>query len=152
MALTSVTRKGQVAIAKQVRRQLGKHQGSRIDFLVIDDHVHMRVLTHLSITTWAGFCGPAGRASDRVENLDLRNALARAAAHSPLAGPGFSRCGMAPAEFSAFFRKQCDGFVATVRENNVKFESGAIDCAPGLRASVHSQTWPRHTVREIECR
>ena len=39
-----------------------------------------------------------------------------------LAGQGFSSYGMTPAEFAAFFRKQYDGFVATVRENNVKFE------------------------------
>jgi hypothetical protein len=29
---------------------------------------------------------------------------------------------MAPADFAAFFKRQYDGFVNTVRENNVKFE------------------------------
>jgi hypothetical protein len=37
-------------------------------------------------------------------------------------GQGFSSYGMAPAEFSAFFRRQFDGFLATVRENNVRFD------------------------------
>jgi len=39
-----------------------------------------------------------------------------------LVAQGFSSYGMAPAEFAAFFRQQYDGFVATVREHNVKFD------------------------------
>ena len=35
---------------------------------------------------------------------------------------GFASYGMAPSEFAAFFRRQYDAFVATVRENNVRFD------------------------------
>jgi tripartite-type tricarboxylate transporter receptor subunit TctC len=78
----------------------------------------------LTITPWAGFFGPAGLPADVVDKLsgELRNALARPDVRDQLAGQGFSSYGMTPAEFAAFFRKQYDGFVATVRENNVKFE------------------------------
>jgi len=43
MQQTSVTSKGQVTIPKQVRQQLGIRKGSKIEFLVVDDHVEMRV-------------------------------------------------------------------------------------------------------------
>ena len=55
-------------------------------------------------------------------SLELRNALARPDVRDQLVGQGFSSYGMTPAEFSAFFKKQYDGFVSTVRENNVKFD------------------------------
>ncbi|MGV3573151.1 MAG: Bug family tripartite tricarboxylate transporter substrate binding protein [Ramlibacter sp.] len=78
----------------------------------------------LSITPWAGFFGPAGMPADVTEKLSagLRAALARPDVRDQLVGQGFSSYGMTPAEFAAFHRKQYDGFVATVRENNVKFE------------------------------
>lgn len=78
----------------------------------------------LTITPWAGFFGPAGMPADVTEKLSqaLRAALARPDVREQLVGQGFSSYGMAPAEFAAFFRRQYDGFVATVRENNVKFE------------------------------
>ncbi|HEY8356413.1 MAG TPA: tripartite tricarboxylate transporter substrate binding protein [Ramlibacter sp.] len=78
----------------------------------------------LSITPWAGFFGPAGMPADVTEKLSagLRAALARADVRDQLVGQGFSSYGMTPAEFGAFHRKQYDGFVATVRENNVKFD------------------------------
>ena len=43
MEVTSVTSKGQVTIPKGVRQQLGIRQGSRIEFVLIADHVEMRV-------------------------------------------------------------------------------------------------------------
>ena len=43
MEVTSVTSKGQVTIPKEVRRQLGIRQGSRIEFALVGDHVEMRV-------------------------------------------------------------------------------------------------------------
>ena len=55
-------------------------------------------------------------------SLELRNAPARPDVHDQLVGRGFSSYGMSAADFTAFFKKQYDGFVATVRENNVKFE------------------------------
>ena len=43
MKATSVTSKGQVTIPKELRRQLGIRQGSRIEFSLVGDHVEMRV-------------------------------------------------------------------------------------------------------------
>ena len=43
MEVTSVTSKGQVTIPKQLRQLLGIRQGSRIEFVLVDDHVEMRV-------------------------------------------------------------------------------------------------------------
>ncbi|MDB5914789.1 MAG: transporter substrate-binding protein [Ramlibacter sp.] len=78
----------------------------------------------LTITPWAGFFGPPGLPPELAERLSagLRAALARAEVREQLVGQGFSAYGMTPSEFSAFFRRQYDGFVGTVRENNVKFD------------------------------
>ncbi len=78
----------------------------------------------LTITPWAGFFGPAGLPAELVDKLsvELRNALARPDVHDQLVGQGFSSYGMSAADFTAFFKRQYDGFVNTVRENNVKFE------------------------------
>lgn len=78
----------------------------------------------LTITPWAGFFGPAGLPADVTEKLSagLRAALARPDVRDQLVAQGFASYGMTPAEFSAFFRRQYDGFVATVRENNVRFD------------------------------
>jgi tripartite-type tricarboxylate transporter receptor subunit TctC len=78
----------------------------------------------LTITPWAGFFGPAGMPGDVVDklSLELRNALARPDVRDQLVGQGFSSYGMTAPEFTAFFKRQYDGFVSTVRENNVKFE------------------------------
>jgi AbrB family looped-hinge helix DNA binding protein len=43
MESTSVTSKGQVTIPKALRQQLGIRQGTRIEFLLVGDHVEMRV-------------------------------------------------------------------------------------------------------------
>lgn len=81
-------------------------------------------LGKLTITPWAGFFGPAGMPQDVVEklSLELRNALARPDVRDQLVGQGFSSYGMTSSDFAVFFKKQYDGFVNTVRENNVKFE------------------------------
>ncbi len=78
----------------------------------------------LTITPWAGFFGPAGLPPEITAKLssELRAALARPDVRDQLVQQGFSSYGMAPAEFAAFFRKQYDGFVATVRDNNIKFD------------------------------
>ncbi len=78
----------------------------------------------LTITPWAGFFGPAGMPAEIVDklSLELRNALARPDVRDQLVGQGFSSYGMAAADFAAFFKKQHDGFVSTVRDNNVKFD------------------------------
>jgi tripartite-type tricarboxylate transporter receptor subunit TctC len=81
-------------------------------------------LGKLTITPWAGFFGPAGVPPEVAEklSLELRNALARPDVRDQLVNQGFSSYGMTPAAFTAFFKRQYDGFVTTVRENNVKFE------------------------------
>ena len=78
----------------------------------------------LTITPWAGFFGPAGLPAATTEKLSagLRAAFIRPDVREQLLVQGFSSYGMTPAEFAAFFRRQYDGFVATVRENNVRFE------------------------------
>ena len=78
----------------------------------------------LTITPWAGFFGPPGLPPELAEKLSagLRAALARPDVRDQLVAQGFSGYGTTPAEFAAFFRRQYDGFVATVRENNVKFD------------------------------
>ncbi|HVE53418.1 MAG TPA: tripartite tricarboxylate transporter substrate binding protein, partial [Ramlibacter sp.] len=78
----------------------------------------------LTITPWAGFFGPAGLPPDTTEKLSaaLRAALARPDVRDQLVAQGFSAYGMTASEFAGFFRRQYDGFVATVRENNVKFD------------------------------
>ena len=43
MDTTSVTSKGQVTIPKEIRRQLGIRQGSRIEFVMAGDRVELRV-------------------------------------------------------------------------------------------------------------
>lgn len=78
----------------------------------------------LTITPWAGFFGPPGMGADVTDklSLELRNALARADVREQLLGQGFSSYGMSAPEFGAYFKRQYDGFVNTVRENNVKFD------------------------------
>lgn len=81
-------------------------------------------LGKLTITPWAGFFGPAGLPADVADKLstELRNTLARPEVRDQLVAQGFSGYGMTATEFAAFFRRQYDGFVSTVREHNVKFE------------------------------
>lgn len=81
-------------------------------------------LGKLTITPWAGFFGPAGLPADVADKLgtELRNTLARPEVRDQLVAQGFSGYGMTAREFAAFFRRQYDGFVTTVREHNVKFE------------------------------
>lgn len=43
METTSVTRKGQVTIPKELRQRLGIRQGSKVEFSVVGDDVVMRV-------------------------------------------------------------------------------------------------------------
>ena len=81
-------------------------------------------LGKITITPWAGFFGPAGLPADVADKLstELRNTLARPEVRDQLVAQGFSGYGMTATEFAAFFRRQYDGFVTTVREHNVKFE------------------------------
>ncbi|MDE2452388.1 MAG: AbrB/MazE/SpoVT family DNA-binding domain-containing protein [Burkholderiales bacterium] len=45
MDTSSVTRKGQVTIPKSLRQKLGIRQGGRIEFLLVDDCVQLRVVS-----------------------------------------------------------------------------------------------------------
>ena len=55
MDVTSVTSKGQVTIPKELRQQLGIRQGSRIEFLLVGDHVEMRVRSSPTGVPCSGF-------------------------------------------------------------------------------------------------
>jgi AbrB family looped-hinge helix DNA binding protein len=52
---TSVTSKGQVTIPKELRQRLGIRQGTRIEFVLVGDHVEMRVKTSPLETPRSGF-------------------------------------------------------------------------------------------------
>jgi len=45
METTSVTSKGQVTIPKPLRQQLGLRQGSKVEFVLVGNHVEMRILS-----------------------------------------------------------------------------------------------------------
>ena len=55
MEATSVTSKGQVTIPKELRQRLGIRQGSRIEFLLMGDHVEMRVRSSPASESGSGF-------------------------------------------------------------------------------------------------
>ena len=52
---TTVTSKGQVTIPKVVRQQLGICQGSQVEFVMVDNHVRLRVIKNPSPITQGGF-------------------------------------------------------------------------------------------------
>lgn len=55
MQQTSVTSKGQVTIPKQVRQQLGIRKGSKVEFLVVGDHVELRISSSPAHIAESGF-------------------------------------------------------------------------------------------------
>ena len=55
MEVTSVTSKGQVTIPKEVRQQLGIRQGSRIEFVLVGDHVELRIKSSPTVVPDSGF-------------------------------------------------------------------------------------------------
>ena len=55
MDATSVTSKGQVTIPKAVRQRLGIRTGSRIEFIVVDDHIELRVSSSPTKVSDSGF-------------------------------------------------------------------------------------------------
>jgi AbrB family looped-hinge helix DNA binding protein len=55
MDATSVTSKGQVTIPMELRQRLGIRKGSRIEFLLVGDHVEMRVKSSPSGDAGSGF-------------------------------------------------------------------------------------------------
>ena len=55
METTSVTSKGQVTIPKPLRQQLGLRQGSKVEFVLVGDHVEMRIVSTPAKVTASGF-------------------------------------------------------------------------------------------------
>lgn len=55
MDITSVTSKGQVTIPKSLRQLLGLRQGSKVEFVVVGDHVEMRVFSTPADVPASGF-------------------------------------------------------------------------------------------------
>ena len=55
MDTTSVTSKGQVTIPKPLRQQLGLRQGSKVEFVLVGDHVEMRVFSKPAEVPASGF-------------------------------------------------------------------------------------------------
>jgi AbrB family looped-hinge helix DNA binding protein len=52
---TSVTSKGQVTIPKPLRQKLGLRQGSKVEFVLVGDHVEMRVVSTPARLVASGF-------------------------------------------------------------------------------------------------
>lgn len=55
MESTSVTSKGQVTIPKPLRQQLGLRRGSRVEFVLVGDHVEMRIVSTPAALPASGF-------------------------------------------------------------------------------------------------
>ena len=55
MEITSVTSKGQVAIPKTLRQQLGLRQGSKVEFVLVGDRVEMRIVSTPADLPASGF-------------------------------------------------------------------------------------------------
>ena len=55
METTSVTSKGQVTIPKPLRQQLGLRQGSKVEFVLVGDHVEMRIVSTPADLPASGF-------------------------------------------------------------------------------------------------
>lgn len=78
----------------------------------------------ITILPWAGFFGPAGMPKDVTETLSnaLQTTLKSPAVRAKLVEQGFEGYGMSPDEFAVFFKERYDGWVDTIRENNVTFD------------------------------
>ena len=66
-----VTSKGRVTIPKKLRRRLGIRQGSRIEFLLVGDHVEMRVRSAPTDVPSSGFGMLKSRRSAVPANFDV---------------------------------------------------------------------------------
>ncbi len=55
MEITSVTSKGQVTIPKPLRQQLGLRRGSKVEFVLVGDHVEMRIVSTPADLPASGF-------------------------------------------------------------------------------------------------
>lgn len=55
MDICSVTSKGQVTIPKAVRQQLGIRQGSKVEFLLVGEHIEVRLKSSPADMPTSGF-------------------------------------------------------------------------------------------------
>lgn len=78
----------------------------------------------ITILPWAGFFGPAGMPEEVTEKLSsaLQKVLKSPEVRAKLAEQGFEGYGMSPKEFAAFFKERHDGWVDTVKKNNITFD------------------------------
>ena len=77
MEATSVTSKGQVTIPQKVRQQLGIRPGSRIAFVLVGDHVEMRVVSSPTGLPDSGFGMLKSRRAALPAGLDPATLLKR---------------------------------------------------------------------------
>ena len=77
METTSVTSKGQVTIPKPLRQQLGLRQGSKVEFVLVGDHVEMRIVSTPAKVTASGFGMLKSKRVAVPANFDPAGLLAR---------------------------------------------------------------------------
>ncbi len=77
METTSVTSKGQVTIPKPLRQQLGLRQGSKVEFVLIGDHVEMRVVSTPADLPATGFGMLKSKRAAVAADFDPAGLLAR---------------------------------------------------------------------------
>ena len=77
METTSVTSKGQVTIPKPLRQQLGLRQGSKVEFVLMGDHVEMRVVSTPADLPATGFGMLKSKRVAVAADIDPAGLLAR---------------------------------------------------------------------------
>ena len=77
METTSVTSKGQVTIPKPLRQQLGLRQGSKVEFVMVGDHVEMRIVSTPADVPASGFGMLKSRRVAVPADFDPASLLAR---------------------------------------------------------------------------
>lgn len=77
MESTSVTSKGQVTIPKPLRQQLGLRQGSKVEFVLVGDHVEMRVVSTPAVLPASGFGMLKSKRSAVPADLDPAGLVAK---------------------------------------------------------------------------
>ena len=81
-------------------------------------------IDQITILPWAGFFGPAGMPADVTQTLSgaLQKVLSDEKVRAELVGQGFEAYGMSPEEFAVYFKQRYDGWVDTIRDNNITFD------------------------------
>lgn len=76
MDASTVTSKGQVTIPKEIRRELGIGQGSRVAFSSRNGKIELRVLHRAPLTVESGFGMLAARGKHLPADFDAASLLA----------------------------------------------------------------------------